>query len=131
MAASNAAGQAIVVPHTAIATVLPPVLAIAHGRRGWLGVSLQPIPVPDSMRPIAQQDAGRMVVNLATNGPADQAGIRAGDILLSLDGQSINAPRTLRAFLSPDRIGRFIDVKLLREGALQNVRLAVAVQPEA
>jgi hypothetical protein len=48
-----------------------------------------------------------------------------------LEGQSINAPRTLRTFLSPDRIGRDIEVKLLREGALQNVRLAVVVQPEA
>lgn len=131
MAASSAAGQALVVPHSAIATVLPPAIAVARGRRGWLGVSLQPIAVPDSMRPIAQQEAGRMVVNLAANGPAEQAGIRTGDILLSLDGQSINAPRTLRTFLSPDRIGRYIEVKLLREGAVQSVRLAVSVQPEA
>ena len=72
-----------------------------------------------------------MVVNLATNGPAEQAGIRSGDILLSLDGQSVNTPRTLRTFLSPDRIGRFVEVKLLREGALETIRLAVAAQPEA
>jgi S1-C subfamily serine protease len=131
MSASSATGQALVVPHTAIAAVLPPAIAVARGRRGWLGVSLQPIAVPDSMRPIAQQDAGRMVVNLASSGPAEQAGIRTGDILLSLDGQSINAPRTLRTFLSPDRIGRYIEVKLLREGALETIRLAVSVQPEA
>jgi S1-C subfamily serine protease len=130
MAASSATGQALVVPHTAIATVLPPAIAVARGRRGWLGLSLQPIPVPDSMRGVAQQESGRMVVNLATNGPAEQAGIRTGDILLSLDGQSINAPRTLRTFLSPDRIGRYVEVTLLREGALQSVRMAVAVQPE-
>jgi S1-C subfamily serine protease len=131
MSASSATGQALVVSHTAIAAVLPPAIAVARGHRGWLGLSLQPIAVPGSMRPIAQQDAGRMVVNLASNGPAEQAGIRAGDILLSLDGQSINAPRTLRTFLSPDRIGRYVQVKLLREGALETVRLAVSVQPEA
>ncbi len=130
MSASSATGQALVVSHTAIAAVLPPAIAVARGRRGWLGLSLQPIAVPESMRPIAQQDAGRMVVNLASNGPAEQAGIRAGDILLSLDGQSINAPRTLRTFLSPDRIGRYVQVKLLREGALETVRLAVSMQPE-
>jgi S1-C subfamily serine protease len=130
MSASSATGQALVVSHTAIAAVLPPAIAVARGQRGWLGLSLQPIAVPESMRPIAQQDAGRMVVNLASNGPAEQAGIRAGDILLSLDGQSINAPRTLRTFLSPDRIGRYVQVKLLREGALETVRLAVSVQPE-
>jgi S1-C subfamily serine protease len=130
MSASSATGQALVVSHTAIAAVLPPAIAVARGRRGWLGLSLQPIAVPESMRPIAQQDAGRMVVNLANNGPAEQAGIRAGDILLSLDGQSINAPRTLRTFLSPDRIGRYVQVKLLREGAVETVRLAVSVQPE-
>jgi S1-C subfamily serine protease len=130
MSASGATGQALVVPHTAIAAVLPPAIAVARGRRGWLGLSLQPIAVPEAMRPIAQQDAGRMVVNLASSGPAEQAGIRTGDILLSLDGQSINAPRTLRTFLSAERIGHYIEVALLREGALEKVRLAVAVQPE-
>jgi S1-C subfamily serine protease len=131
MFASSATGQSLVVSHTAIAAALPPAIAVAGGRRGWLGLSLQPISVPESMRPIAKQDAGRMVVNLASNGPAEHAGIRAGDILLSLDGQSITAPRTLRTFLSPDRIGRYVQVKLLREGTVETVRLAVAAQPDA
>ena len=113
MCASSAAGQTLVVSHSAIAALLPQGIAIA---RGWLGLSLQPIAVPESMRPIAQQNAGRMVVNLATNGPGGQAGIRSGDILLSLDGQSINAPHTLRTFLSSARIGRHIEVNLLRQG---------------
>jgi S1-C subfamily serine protease len=130
MAASSSTGQALVVPHSAISAVLPPALGVARGRRGWLGVSLQPIAVPEPMRPIAQQDSGRMVVNLATHGPAEQAGIRMGDILLSLDGQSVSAPRTLRTFLSPDRIGRTVEIRLLREGAVQSVRMAIAVQPE-
>jgi S1-C subfamily serine protease len=130
MSISSATGQALVVPHSAIAAALPPAIAVARGRRGWLGLSLQPIAVPEAMRPVAQQDAGRMVVNLASSGPAEQAGIRTGDILLSLDGQSINAPRTLRTFLSAERIGHYIEVALLREGTLEKVRLAVAVQPE-
>ncbi|HEX2942387.1 MAG TPA: S1C family serine protease [Rhodopila sp.] len=102
---------------------------ISAGRRGWLGLSLQPIVVPDSLVPRAGQSSGRMVVGITRGGPADQAGLRVGDVLLSLNGTPVGGAQTLRAFLGSDRIGTTVQVKLLRDGVLQAATLTIAAQP--
>ena len=147
-------GGVRVVPHTAIARLvsmavgrqpsraaampvtpsLPPVpqpsrTAPGTSRRGWLGVALQPITVPESLAARAGQPSGRMVVSMTPGGPAERAGMRVGDVLLSLDGHSASGSHALRAFLGADRIGSRIEVRLLRDGAIQTVSLTVAVQP--
>ena len=101
------------------------------GPRGWLGVSLRPMPVPDRLRAAAGCRVGRMVLSLSPNGPADQAGLEPGDLLLSLDGISIGGPNALRSFLGPERVGRPVAVKLARSGELLTVRLTVQPQPAA
>lgn len=98
-------------------------------RRGWLGVALQPITVPEPLVPRAGQTSGRMVVNITNDGPADQAGLRVGDVLLALNGYSASGSHALRAFLGADRIGTQIEVRLLRDGAVVNTFLTVAAQP--
>lgn len=98
-------------------------------RRGWLGVALQPITVPEPLVPRAGQTSGRMVVNITNNGPADQAGLRVGDVLLALNGYTTSGPHALRAFLGADRIGTQIEVRLLRDGTVLTTFLTVAAQP--
>ncbi|HQT75488.1 MAG: hypothetical protein B7Z80_01380 [Rhodospirillales bacterium 20-64-7] len=102
---------------------------ITIGRRGWLGISLQPIVVPDALVARAGQASGRMVVGITKGGPADQAGMRMGDVLLALDGTSVSGPQALRAFLGSERIGTAVEVRLLRDGALLTTALTVAAQP--
>ena len=83
LAAEGPAGEAITVPSDTISRVLMPHSATpvaaplphASDRRGWLGVSLQPIMVPDTMVVKAGQTSGRMVVQVTRGGPADKAGI--------------------------------------------------------
>lgn len=98
------------------------------GRRGWLGVALQPITVPEPLVPRAGQTSGRMVVNITHGGPADQAGLRVGDVLLALNGYSTSGSHALRAFLGADRIGTQIEVRLLRDGSVLTTFLTVAAQ---
>lgn len=101
----------------------------ASNRRGWLGVALQPINVPDHLAARAGQSSGRMVVSITKGGPAEMAGIRVGDVLLALNGTSASGPQALRAFLGADRIGAMVEVKLLRDGSLLTTNLTVAIQP--
>ena len=121
-------------PRSAQGMVAPPAntaipLAAATGRRGWLGVALQPITVPDQLVQKAGQTSGRMVVSVAISGPADRAGLRVGDVLLALDGYSTSGSHALRAFLGADRIGRQVEVRLLRDGSILSTFLTVAAQP--
>jgi S1-C subfamily serine protease len=134
MASAGPQGEALVISHATINRFLDPLgmaktLPTAQARRGWLGVALQPINVPQAMRAIAHQSSGRMVVSVTPGGPAEHAGLRLGDVLLAIDGESVSGPQGLRAFIGPDRIGSVIEIRLLREGALRNASLRVAAQP--
>ena len=122
-----------VVPHAAIAASVGEESAASGAvmRRGWIGAALQPVSVADSLRRVAGQATGRLVVGLTPNGPAAQAGILPGDILLSVDGQRMNGPGSLRSLLGPERIGRTIDVRLARHGQIRTRHLIVAARPAA
>ena len=128
MAIIGANNEATVIPHSAMVRLLE-TSPTPDGRRGWLGVALQPITVPDGMRGAVGQASGRMVVSLAPAGPADLAGLRPGDILLSLDGHSVTGAHALRAFLGPERVGRHVEVRLMRDGQVMTRQMTIAPQP--
>jgi S1-C subfamily serine protease len=128
MAIIGANNEATVIPHSAMVRLLE-TSHTPDGRRGWLGVALQPITVPDGMRVAVGQASGRMVVSLAPAGPADLAGLRPGDILLSLDGHSVTGAHALRAFLGPERVGRHVEVRLMRDGQVMTRQMTIAPQP--
>lgn len=134
MATAGPQGEALVIPHATINRFLDPLglakaLPAAQARRGWLGVALQPINVPQAMRAVAHQTSGRMVVSMTPGGPAEHAGLRLGDVLLAIDGESVSGPHGLRDFIRADRIGSVIEIRVMREGAIRNVTLRIAPQP--
>jgi S1-C subfamily serine protease len=123
--------RALVIPAATINRVLDPLLAEGRIARGWLGVGLQPVTVPDSLRQAAGRDSGMMVVSLASGGPAALAGVLPGDIMLDLDGTPVRRARVLAAAMGPERIGRSVTVRLLRAGALQTLAVVIAARPAA
>lgn len=104
---------------------------LAHGRveRGWLGVALQPVTIPDSWRETAAAKSGLMVMSTVADGPAAGAGLQAGDILLTLDGAPATHIRQLAERLGSDSIGRAIEIGALRGGTLVRLRATVAARP--
>jgi len=98
-------------------------------KRGWLGVSLQPITVPEALVHRAGQPTARQVVSVTRGGPADHAGLRSGDVLLSLDGASTSGNHALRTFLAPERVGNAVEVRLMRDGVVHSTTLTIAAQP--
>jgi S1-C subfamily serine protease len=123
--------RALVIPAATIARVLEPLLAEGRIARGWLGVGLQPVMVPDSLRAAAGGDSGMMVMGLAEGGPAAAAGVLPGDIVLDLDGTPVRRLRALAALLGPDRIGQTVTLRLLRAGAVQSLPVVIAARPAA
>ncbi|MBS0643947.1 MAG: PDZ domain-containing protein [Proteobacteria bacterium] len=117
------------VPEPTTTPVRAAVRSIAPAR-GWLGVALQPITIPDPLVARTGQKSGRMVVSMSPGGPAERAGLRIGDILLTVNGTSTSGNHVLRAFLSPDKIGTAIEVGLLRDGNRLTARMIVAAQPD-
>ena len=124
-------GRVIVIPHATLARVVPQLVNEGRVARGWLGVALHAVAVPDALRESADQSSGMMVMSVVENGPAAQAGIVAGDIILSVDGISANRFRKLARYFGSDSIGRKADVRLIRGGAVITVQPTIAERSAA
>jgi len=119
-------GQVIVIPHATLARVVPQLVKDGHVSRGWLGVALHAVAVPDALRESADQSSGMMVMSVVEDGPAAQAGIVAGDIILSVDGISANRFRMIARYFGGDSIGRKADVRVIRGGAIVTIQTTIA-----
>jgi len=124
-------GQVIVIPTATIERVVPQLAKAGHVARGWLGIALQPVAVPDALRETADQSSGLMVMSVVEGGPAAQAGVLAGDIILSVDGTSTHRLRRIAKLFGADSIGRRADLRLIRSGAVITVQTTIAERQAA
>src|ERR1700726_4907430 len=124
-------GQVIAIPTATIERIVPQLLKDGRVARGWLGVALQAVAGPDALRESAGQSSGLMVMSVIEDGPAAQAGIVAGDIILSVDGTSTHRFRKIARYFGPDSIGRKADLRLIRSGAVMTVQTTIAERQAA
>jgi S1-C subfamily serine protease len=119
-------GRVIAIPAATIARVVPQLIRDGRIARGWLGVALQAVAVPDALRETAGQSSGLMVMSVVEGGPAAQAGIVAGDIILSVDGTPAHRFRKIARHFGSDSIGRKSDLRVIRSGAVITVQTTIA-----
>lgn len=122
-------GQILVIPAATVERVAPTLLACGRVPRGWLGVALRPVAVPDELRAAAGEATGLMVMSLTPEGPAAEAGIVAGDIILSLDGTSARRLRSVLARLGSDSVGKVVSLRVVRGGAVISVEATITERP--
>jgi S1-C subfamily serine protease len=126
--AGLARGVGVVVPSATLQRVVGALLAHGHVRRGFLGVGLQPVPLPSSLEAVAGQPAGLVVVGVEPGGPAERAGIVLGDVLIALDGHALRHPGDLLPLLEEERIGAEGVLRLLRGGESRELRVTIGVR---
>jgi len=131
MSTSGPRRRGLVIPAATLARVVDPLLEQGHIPRGWLGVGLQPVAIPDSHQSSTGQTRGAMVLQLVANGPAQNAGVLPGDILLSVDDFHFGQRRGLQALMGPERIGKAVTLRLLRAGELREVGVVIAARPRS
>jgi S1-C subfamily serine protease len=96
---------------------------IQHGRvrRAYLGLVSMPAPLPAAFRERWGRDGGLRVVEVVPGGPASQAGLRSGDLLLTAGGQPVLKAQDLQRLMFDEAIGRPLAITVLRNGALVDV----------
>jgi S1-C subfamily serine protease len=103
---------------------------VRHGRvrRAFIGIAAQQIALPRRLRYAAglTQESAVMVDSVEPGSPADQAGLKARDIIVSLDGIAVTGADDFIRILAGDKIGRTVEVDTIRGGA----REARPVVPE-
>jgi S1-C subfamily serine protease len=118
-------GCDLALPHATVSRVVAELVAHGRMRRAYLGVATQPLRLPAALRETLKQRSGALVVDLADNGPARDAGIRFGDVIVALDSIQVRGPRELAAALA-DRVGANVSVQYVRGGQVESVQLTLA-----
>lgn len=118
IATRGAGRQSLVIPASTVARVVPLLLQKGSVERGWLGVSLHPVALPETLRSEQSQRVGLMVMDVIAGGPAAKAGVLAGDILLAVGGAVATRPGKVMRQLGADSIGRKLELTLARAGAI-------------
>jgi len=122
-------GEVLAIPTATLERIVPQLLSEGRAARGWLGVALQPIAVPDALIEQAGQRIAMMVMSVAERGPAANAGVTAGDILLTVDGVSLRGLHRLLTQLSEDSIGTSMELRLIRGGQILKLSAQVGRRP--
>ena len=124
-------GQVLVIPAATINRIVPTLLKDGRVARGWLGVTLQAVAVPDALRETVDQSSGLMVMSVVEHGPAAQAGIVAGDIIVSVDRTSTHRFRKIARYFGSESIGRKAELRVIRSGTVVTVKTTIAERPVA
>jgi len=99
-------------------------------KRPWLGAKLQTI-TPDIAESMGlKRPAGALVANVLPGGPAAQAGLKAGDIIVSVDGQDVDDPNAFDYRFATKPLGGKAQLGIERGGKPQTVSVALMTAPE-
>lgn len=107
--------------------IITTLLTEGRVRRAYLGVVGVPAPLPSAVAARTGQDAGLRIVEVVRGGPAERAGLRRGDLVLSVARAEIRDAQGIQRQLFADAIGRSLPVTVLRNGAMVDV-IAVPVE---
>jgi S1-C subfamily serine protease len=117
---SRIAGLAI--PAISLDRIVDEILTRGSVRRGYLGIGLQPVELPDHQR-------GLIVLSVEPGGPAEQAGVLIGDVVLSLGGSPVVDTDDVQNALESKAVGDPIEVDLLRGGSLTRIAVITGERP--
>ena len=110
----------------------PVIEALRRGervRRGYIGVSLQPIDEGVAAALGVDRNRGELIRSVTPGGPADRAGVRQGDIVISVAGQPVTPDQSLAFLVAQQNIGARIPLEVIRQGQRRNLTVAIAERP--
>ena len=118
---------AIAVPAPTVNRVVDTLLQKGRIPRGYLGVGLQPVRLPDAIRKTLKRDdkTAAIVLEVEPESPAHKAGIVIGDIFVALAGHAVTRLEDVHGQLGADSIGKSLPLKFVRGGALQEASIVV------
>ncbi len=122
-------GIGFAVPSNIVKNVFQQIRSTGHVRRGTIGVNAQTI-TPVMARGLKlPQDTGVILGDVYPGGPAEKAGLRTGDIILTLDGKPMENGRQLDVNLYRKPIGKQVTIEYIREGSEKGMQVEVVERP--
>src|SRR5579862_7143720 len=123
-------GIGFAIPVNMAKGVMDQLIKYGQVKRGVLGVNIYDV-TPDVAKEFGLADAsGALVAGVAQGSAAEHAGVKTGDIIVSINGATMKSARELRNAIGMLRIGDQVEIGLLRDGKPHKVTALVAERSE-
>lgn len=124
-------GRPITIPVSTVDRTVNEILEKGYIARPYLGVAVQPVILPDSLRTKVRPGTrgGLMVLHVESGGPADKAGILMGDTIVELSGKPALDLEDLHDLLSFTKAGESLEAAIIRSNTVLQVKLTVGERP--
>jgi serine protease DegQ len=119
------------IPASTVNRVVGQLLARGHIARGYLGVGMQPVRLPESLKQTLNlpKTSGVIIVAVEANSPAERAGLLLGDVLVALNGVPVSDTADVQAVLGPERVGTAVSASIIRAGLLAERVIMIGERP--
>jgi len=99
--------------------------------RGYIGIGLQTVAIPQALRTqfAIEQETGVMALSVEEKGPAAVAGMMMGDVLIAIDNHPVTDAEALHSILDPSSVGKQVSVVILRGADRHELRANIAERP--
>jgi serine protease Do len=122
-------GVGFAIPAELAQPVIEQLRTAGRVRRGYLGVQIQPLSAPIAASLGLPKDRGEIVAGVEPTGPAQKAGIRQGDVIVSVAGQDVTPDNTLSFIVANTPIGTRVPIQLIRDGQRQTIMATIGERP--
>jgi serine protease Do len=122
-------GLGFAIPAELAKPVVDQLKASGAVKRGYLGVAIQRLSSDIAAGLGLPKDRGEIVASVEPNGPAARAGVRQGDVILTVGGREVNFDNSLSYIVATTPIGTTIPIDLIRDGKRMKVNAIIAQRP--
>ncbi|MCE2923126.1 MAG: PDZ domain-containing protein, partial [Roseomonas sp.] len=124
------AGLGFAIPSNMATRVVAQLRDAGRVRRGWIGVNIQGVTddIAEALR-LPAGTRGALVANAQAEGPAAQAGIRSGDVIIRFNGVPVPEMRALPRIVADNTVGSSVPVVIWRDGKEETVTVTLGELP--
>jgi S1-C subfamily serine protease len=129
---SGPRSMVLTIPPSTVNRVVGQLLEKGHIARGYLGLGMQSVRLPESLGGTLNppRAGGVIIVAVEPDSPAERAGLLIGDVLVALDGVPVSDTADVQALLGPERVGTAVGTSIIRAGMLAERAIMVGERPQ-